>query len=96
MAGSLRWAREEDLLRLEGELDQDFLVPLWEARAEATQGVGTIDLSAVTRVDTAGVALLIHLIEEIKRQGHRVNLVGVSEKMNTLVQLYNLPADLIP
>ncbi|MBB1202521.1 lipid asymmetry maintenance protein MlaB [Enterobacteriaceae bacterium 89] len=96
MSGSLRWTRENGLLRLEGELDQDFLVPLWDAREEATQQVDTIDLSAVSRVDSAGVALLVHLIAHIRRQGRQVKLVGVSEKMNTLVQLYNLPPDLIP
>jgi phospholipid transport system transporter-binding protein len=95
MSGSLRWVREDNLLRLVGELDQDFLVPLWEARVEATQGVETLDLSLVSRVDTAGVALLIHLISLIKRQGQKVNLIGVNEKTKTLVQLYNLPPDLI-
>jgi Predicted NTP binding protein (contains STAS domain) len=95
MSGSLRWVREDNLLRLVGELDQDFLVPLWEARGEATQGVDTLDLSLVSRVDTAGVALLIHLISLIKRQGQKVNLIGVNEKTKTLVQLYNLPPDLI-
>ncbi|MGL4725811.1 MAG: lipid asymmetry maintenance protein MlaB [Scandinavium sp.] len=96
MADSLRWTREAGQLRLQGELDQDFLVPLWEAREEATQGVDTIDLSQISRVDTAGVALLIHLAALIRAQGKQVNIVGKSEKMNTLVQLYNLPADLIP
>lgn len=96
MADSLRWTREKGLLRLQGELDQDFLVPLWDAREDATLDVETIDLSAVTRVDTAGVALLIHLVERIRRQGRQASIVGASEKMKTLVQLYNLPPELIP
>lgn len=96
MADALRWTREDGRLSLQGELDQDFLVPLWDAREEATQGVEIIDLSAITRVDTAGVALLMHLVTLIRNQGRQVKVVGKSEKMNTLVQLYNLPADLIP
>lgn len=96
MADSLRWTREAGQLRLQGELDQDFLVPLWDAREEATLGVDTIDLSQISRVDTAGVALLIHLVALIRAQGNKVTIVGKSEKMNTLVQLYNLPVDLIP
>ncbi|MFK3660597.1 lipid asymmetry maintenance protein MlaB [Scandinavium sp. NPDC088450] len=96
MADSLRWTREAGQLRLQGELDQDFLVPLWDAREEATLGVDTIDLSQISRVDTAGVALLIHLVALIRAQGNQVTIVGKSEKMNTLVQLYNLPVDLIP
>lgn len=96
MTDALRWTCENGLLRLQGELDQDYLVPLWEAREAATQGVETIDLSAVSRVDTAGVALLIHLVDRIRRQGRQVKIVGASEKMRTLVQLYNLPSKLIP
>ncbi|HEY2455354.1 MAG TPA: lipid asymmetry maintenance protein MlaB [Scandinavium sp.] len=96
MADSLRWTREGGRLSLQGELDQDFLVPLWDVREEVTQGIDIIDLSAITRVDTAGVALLMHLVASIRQQGTSVNIVGKSEKMNTLVQLYNLPPDLIP
>ncbi|MDX6020584.1 lipid asymmetry maintenance protein MlaB [Scandinavium sp. V105_16] len=96
MADSLRWTREGGRLSLQGELDQDFLVPLWEAREEATQGIDTIDLTAITRVDTAGVALLMHLVAHIRQQGGTVKIEGKSEKMNTLVQLYNLTPDLIP
>ncbi|MGU3414778.1 lipid asymmetry maintenance protein MlaB [Enterobacteriaceae bacterium C34A] len=96
MADALRWTRDNGRLSLHGELDQDYLVPLWDVREEVTQGIDTIDLSDITRVDTAGVALLMHLVALIRQQGRAVSIVGKSEKMNTLVQLYNLPADLIP
>jgi len=96
MTDSLRWTREGGRLLLQGELDQDFLVPLWDARKEVMQGVETIDLSEITRVDTAGVALLMHLVAQVRQQGSAVSIAGKSEKMNTLVQLYNLPPDLIP
>lgn len=33
MSGQLSWTREGETLALHGELDQDLLVPLWEARA---------------------------------------------------------------
>lgn len=96
MADALRWTRDNGRLLLQGELDQDYLVSLWDVREEMTQGVDTIDLSDITRVDTAGVALLMHLVALIRQQGRSVTVTGKSEKMNTLVQLYNLPADLIP
>ncbi|OUG67226.1 anti-sigma factor antagonist, partial [Klebsiella variicola] len=35
MTGQLSWTREGETLALHGELDQDLLVPLWEARARA-------------------------------------------------------------
>ncbi|MFW0767938.1 lipid asymmetry maintenance protein MlaB [Trabulsiella odontotermitis] len=96
MANELSWNRENGRLSLYGELDQDWLVPLWHARADATKEVEVIDLAGVTRVDTAGLALLIHLIADIRAQGRTVSLSGKSENVQTLAQLYNLPADMIP
>lgn len=65
-------------------------------RAQATDGVSTIDLSDVSRVDSAGVALLVHFVALVRRQGKTAQVVGKSENLQTLVSLYNLPADMIP
>ncbi|OMP92987.1 lipid asymmetry maintenance protein MlaB [Raoultella terrigena] len=96
MSGQLSWTRSGERLALQGELDQDLLVPLWDDRAQATEGVSTIDLSAVTRVDTAGLALLVHFVALIRRQGREAQLIGKSDNLQTLIALYNLPADMIP
>ena len=80
MTQSLTWAREGDKLVLKGELDQDVLNPLWDARVEAMKGVTCIDLSQVSRVDTGGLALLLHLIDQGKQQGNSVSLSGVNER----------------
>lgn len=39
--------REGDKLVLVGELDQDVLNPLWDARIEAMKGVSCIDLNGI-------------------------------------------------
>ncbi|MBA7844978.1 lipid asymmetry maintenance protein MlaB [Klebsiella sp. RHBSTW-00484] len=96
MTGQLSWTRDGETLVLHGELDQDLLVPLWEARTQATDGVSVIDLNEVTRVDTAGLALLVHFIALIRRQGRAAQLMGKSENVQTLIGLYNLPDDMIP
>ena len=96
MAEQLSWKRDGERLALHGELDQDFLVSLWDARSEATQGVSVLDLSGLSRVDTAGLALLVHLVELIRVQGRTPSLEGVSEKLVTLKSLYNLPEGMIP
>jgi len=96
MTQSLRWTRDGDTLMLAGELDQDVLNPLWDARVEAMKEVTCIDLSQISRVDTGGLALLVHLIELAKKQGNSVSLQGVNDKVYTLAQLYNLPADVLP
>ena len=96
MSQQLSWSREGDTLTLSGELDQDLLNPLWDKRHEAMQGVTLIDLSHVTRVDTAGIALLAHLVAVGKKQGATVTLHGASDNVVTLAQLYNLPQDVLP
>ncbi|EIY5133836.1 lipid asymmetry maintenance protein MlaB [Klebsiella quasipneumoniae] len=96
MSGQLSWTRDGETLALHGELDQDLLVPLWEVRAQATAGTAIIDLSQTTRVDTAGLALLMHFVALIRRQGREARLIGKSENLQTLVGLYNLPVDMIP
>ncbi|CBG91324.1 lipid asymmetry maintenance protein MlaB [Citrobacter rodentium] len=96
MTQSLRWTCDGDTLMLAGELDQDVLNPLWDARVEAMKEVTCIDLSQISRVDTGGLALLVHLIELAKKQGNSVSLQGVNDKVYTLAQLYNLPADVLP
>jgi len=60
------------------------------------KGVTLIDLRGVSRVDTAGIALLVHLVETGKKQGTKVTLTGVSDNVLTLAQLYNLPGDVLP
>ncbi|WP_297116672.1 lipid asymmetry maintenance protein MlaB [uncultured Enterobacter sp.] len=96
MTQQLSWSREGDALKLSGELDQDLLNPLWDKRHEAMQGVSVIDLKGITRVDTAGIALLAHLVDVGKTQGMRVTLLGASDNVVTLAQLYNLPQDILP
>ena len=96
MSQQLSWSREGETLKLSGELDQDLLTPLGDNRHEAMQGVTLIDLTDVTRVDTAGVALLAHLISVGKKQGTSVTLHGASDNVVTLAQLYNLPQDVLP
>ncbi|MFH3432763.1 lipid asymmetry maintenance protein MlaB [Klebsiella aerogenes] len=96
MSEQLSWNRDGERLALRGELDQEFILPLWNARAQATDGVSTIDLSDVSRVDSAGVALLVHFVALARRQGKTAQVVGKSENLQTLVSLYNLPADMIP
>ncbi|EMD1086131.1 lipid asymmetry maintenance protein MlaB [Escherichia coli] len=96
MSESLSWMQTGDTLALSGELDQDVLLLLWEMREEAVKGITCIDLSRVSRVDTGGLALLLHLIDLAKKQGNNVTLQGVNDKVYTLAKLYNLPADVLP
>lgn len=96
MAKPFSWQRDKQVLNLEGELNSETLMPLWEQRQEVVLGVTIFDFSGLTRVDTAGLALLIHLIGQAKQQGNDVELRQMSGNLHTLVQLYNLPESLFP
>lgn len=92
MADELRWTRDADVLHLQGILEYETLAPLWQQRAELMAGLARIDLSALTRVDTAGLALLVHFVA----LGVNVRISGVSESLRTLARLYNLPEVTFP
>ncbi|WP_313080761.1 lipid asymmetry maintenance protein MlaB [Atlantibacter sp.] len=96
MADALEWLREEDRLILRGELDQETVVALWEQREAAMAGIEVIDLHALQRVDTSGLALLLHLVDIGRQGGKTVRLAGMSENLATLAKLYNLPDRLLP
>ncbi|MCT4701984.1 lipid asymmetry maintenance protein MlaB [Enterobacteriaceae bacterium H20N1] len=92
----LSWKREGSTLVLAGELDGDTVQSLWQERAQVMAGVQTFNLARLTRVDTAGLALLIHLVDLARKQGGELALQGASDKLQTLVKLYNLPDGLLP
>lgn len=96
MDEQLRWKRDGSTLALSGELDGDTVQSLWQVREKAMSEVQTLNLANLSRVDTAGLALLIHLVALARKRGGDVKLQGVSDKLQTLVQLYNLPDGLLP
>lgn len=76
MQASLHWSREANTLRLEGELDRDTLLSLWEQREALVNAVELIDVSALQRVDSSGLALLVHLREITSQQGGSLRFGG--------------------
>lgn len=86
----MRVAREENTLRLEGELDRDTLLSVWEQRETLVNAIELIDVSALERVDSSGLALLVHLREIATQQGGVLRFVGIGDKLQSLITLYNL------
>ncbi|MGC0931535.1 lipid asymmetry maintenance protein MlaB [Pantoea agglomerans] len=90
MHESLRWEREAGTLLLKGELDRDTLMSLWQQRETLIKDVDTIDVAALERVDSSGLALLVHLREIARAQGITPRFTGISDKLHSLITLYNL------
>lgn len=89
---SARVAREGDALVFTGALVRDAIAPLWPHALAAT-GARRHDLRAVTRVDSAGLALLAELAA---RGNGPVQLVGNPEGLQELRAAYRLDHALRP
>ena len=86
----LNWRIEANRLRLAGELERETLLPLWQQRETVMTQIDTIDVSALERVDSAGLALLVHLRQIALQQGKTPSFTGVTDKLRSLIALYNL------
>ncbi|OVZ95376.1 lipid asymmetry maintenance protein MlaB [Yersinia alsatica] len=90
MSGELSWQSQQETLVLQGELDRETLLPLWQQRETLLVGKTHIDVSQLQRVDSSGLALLVHFRELRSKQGVSLTITGVSDRLSTLIELYNL------
>lgn len=92
MTEALSWVSQQQTLVLRGELDRETLLPLWQQREALLADKTAIDVSQLQRVDSSGLALLLHLREQRRQQGGELKISGATERLQTLVTLYNLQA----
>ncbi len=90
MSEKLTWRTEANQLRLAGELERETLLPLWQQRETVVKQIDTIDVSGLERVDSAGLALLVHLRQIVLVQGKAPRFTGITDKLRSLITLYNL------
>ncbi len=81
-----------ELAKLTGALDRDMVPHLWKALQQWQPQNNQIEVSLqdVERVDSAGMVMLIHLIEHAKKQNCHIMLSFVPEQLRTLFQLSNV------
>ncbi|MXP56434.1 lipid asymmetry maintenance protein MlaB [Pantoea sp. Mhis] len=87
---TLHWQCTSSKLVLSGKLDRDTLMVLWQQRKSIMTNINTIDVRALERVDSAGLALLVHLREIVRMQGDTLIFTGITDKLQSLIILYNL------
>lgn len=88
-----RVAREGDALVFTGALVREAIAPLWPPALAGSADAGRYDLHAVSRVDSAGLALLA----ELAARGSRpVELVGTPDGLQELRAAYRLDHALHP
>lgn len=86
----LNWRIDANRLHLAGELERETLAALWQQREAVMKQIDTIDVSALERVDSAGLALLVHLRQIALQQGKAPCFTGITDKLRSLIALYNL------
>lgn len=74
---------------LSGELTRSS-VPGLMADASRLAANGTLDLSAVTRADSAGLALLLELHRRCRRSGAALKLVGAPPQVVGLARFFSV------
>lgn len=92
MAAALSWESQQQTLVLSGELDRETLLPLWQQREALLADKTVIDVAQLQRVDSSGLALLLHLREQRSPQGIEIKISGITDRLQTLITLYNLSA----
>ena len=74
---------------LEGELTFA-RVRDWLPRADELAGTGRVDLGRVTRVDSAGAALLLELTRRARREGRELVFVNASQPLRGLLEFLQI------
>ncbi|MFV0447685.1 MAG: lipid asymmetry maintenance protein MlaB [Vibrio sp.] len=78
--------------KLTGALDRDKVPHLWQILQQWQPQTERFEVSLqdVERIDSAGMVMLIHLIEHAKKRNCHIMLSFVPEQLSTLFQLSNV------
>lgn len=101
MSGSLTWEQTETTLILSGVLDRDSLMAFWPKRqsilgsSSGTSHIEQVDVSGLQHVDSTGLAMLVRLKGEAQANSRTLKMVGVSDNLNTLIDLYGVKTILL-
>ena len=82
-------------MTLQGELQAPQVNALWQRRSEWWQD-DELDMSGVTTLDSAGLALLVKWAKATLTRGAKPQLVGASTDYYTLAKLYGVASLLQP
>lgn len=62
----------------------------WLPRADALAAQAQLDLTRVTRVDSAGAAFLLELTRRAKRNGHELRFTGAPAQVRGLLEFLQI------
>jgi len=85
---------EHGILPLQGALDRDAVTALWPRLQPVLGQLHGVDLTAVSHIDSAGVALLAALAARARSQGQALVVTGAPAGLDELSAAYRLGTDL--
>ncbi|RUO19459.1 STAS domain-containing protein [Aliidiomarina haloalkalitolerans] len=91
---SLQFDVQGDAVVVRGELDRDHVGQAWKEREQWLGSTGTlnIDLCAVEKVDSAGLALLIQVKAELQKQNRDLALRNVNTQLRQFAEVSGVTA----
>ena len=84
-------------VEIAGDLTFETVASLRERGAEVLRGIGdvTLDLNAVTRADSAGLALMVEWFMQAKRHDASFRVVNMPDQMLAIARMVKLDSFLI-
>lgn len=78
--------------RLFGALDRDTVPSFWQSRMTwlPKESHVNLDLCSVRRIDSAGMAMLLHLHQQLLERKQSLSLYNVPSQLAMLLQLSNI------
>lgn len=90
MSHALAWEKTQSTLHLTGSLDRDSLMSFWDKKSPLLEQIEKIDVSGLTHVDSTGLAMLVRLKGEFQAKKLPLKIIGASDNLNTLIELYGV------
>jgi phospholipid transport system transporter-binding protein len=81
------WKNQDGVCWLAGELSKNTASQLWHNRRQLLRDTDILDLGDISKVDSAGVALLIALTAWAKQEGRDLKLSNPNENLLTLARV---------
>lgn len=83
---------EDGRVAIAGDLTFETVPLLWTRGAEVLQGGDAVilDLDAVTRADSAGLALMVEWLKQARRNGARIKVVNMPSQMLAIARMGKL------
>jgi phospholipid transport system transporter-binding protein len=60
------------------------------AQADSVVAAGVLDLSQVSRADSAGISLLLELSRRAQKRGVQLRITGANEQIRSLLKFFGL------